>query len=53
MKVFMGDMLIQSYCYFRYEQNMEQFKMKIVENVRSSKHVLYNPDECNDAHTIR
>lgn len=36
-----------------YEQNMEQFRKRIEETVRSSKDVLYNPIESNDAHMIR
>jgi len=37
----------------RYEQNMEEFRKKVEETVRSSKNVLYNPIESNDAHMIR
>lgn len=36
-----------------YERNMEQFRKRIEETVRSSKEVLYNPIESNDAHMIR
>ena len=32
---------------------MEEFRKKVEETVRSSKNVLYNPIESNDAHMIR
>lgn len=36
-----------------YEHNMDQFKQKVVETIKSCKDVLYNPIESYDAHMIR
>jgi len=36
-----------------YAHNMEGFRTQVVETVRQSKDVLYNPIESRDAHMIR
>lgn len=36
-----------------YKNNMDQFKQKVMETIKSSNELLYNPVESHDAHMIR
>lgn len=37
----------------RYEQNLDEFKVKVSETINNSKKTLYDPPSTDDPHEIR